>query len=162
MKVTIDGTFIGVRGNTYEHAAKMYSGNKQDKRKLGYTLVTCFDTINKTPMDFEVPLVHELNAASRLIRSAIALEEEEKITITLFVLDALYLNKELLDLVSGHRFILRARAYKWLLKHVDKNLERGCKKIELWGHKVTLYWRPSKEKDKQCRLLITNTPNKRV
>lgn len=162
MKVTIDGTFIGVRGKTYEHAGKMYSGNKQDKGKLGYTLVTCFDIINKTPMDFEVPLVHELNAASRLLRSALALEAEEKITITLFVLDALYLNKELLDLVSRHRFIMKARTYEWLLKHVDENLERGCKEIVLWGHTVTLYWRPSKEKDEQCHLLITNTPNKRV
>jgi len=76
MKVTIDGMFIGVRGKTFEHASKMYSGNKQDKGKLGYTLVTCFDTINKTPMDFEVPLVHELNAASKLIKSALSLEGE--------------------------------------------------------------------------------------
>ena len=32
----------------------------------------------------------------------------------------------------------------------------------LWGHTVTLYWRPSKEKDGPYSLLITNTPNKRV
>lgn len=162
MKVTIDGTFIGVRGKTFEHASKMYSGNKQDKGKRGYTLVTCFDTINKSPIDFEVPLVHELNAASRLLRSALALEEEGKITITLFVLDALYLNKELLDLVSGHKFILRARAYEWLLTHVDENQERGCKEIMLWGHKVTLYWRPSKEKEEKLCLLITNVTCKRI
>ena len=162
VKVTIDGAFIGVRGKTFEHASKMYSGNKQDKGKLGYTLVTCFDTINKTPMDFEVPLVHELNAASRLIRSALALEGEGKITITLFVLDALYLNKELLDLVSGHRFILRARAYDWLFKHVDENLERGCKEIVLWGHTVTLYWRSPEENEEKIRLLITNVSSKRI
>lgn len=162
VKVTIDGAFIGVRGKTFEHASKMYSGNKQDKGKLGYTLVTCFDTINKMPMDFEVPLVHELNAASRLIRSALALEGEGKITITLFVLDALYLNKELLDLVSGHRFILRARAYNWLLKYVDENLERGCKEIVLWGHTVTLYWRSPEENEEKFRLLITNVSSKRI
>jgi len=162
VKVTIDGMFIGVRGKTFEHASKMYSGNKQDKGKLGYTLVTCFDTINKTPMDFEVPLVHELNAASRLIRSALALESKGKITITLFVLDALYLNKELLDLISGHRFVLRAPAYDWLLAHVDENLERGCKEIVLWGHTVMLYWRPSKEKEEKLCLLITNVSSKRI
>jgi len=162
MKVTIDGTFIGVRGKTFEHASKMYSGNKQDKGKLGYTLVTCFDTINKTPIDFEVPLIHELNVASRLLRSALALEGEGKITIALFVLDALYLNKKLLDLVSEHRFIMKARAYDWMLAYVDENQERGCKEIVLWGHTVTLYWRPSKEKDEQYSLLITNTPHKRI
>jgi len=162
MKVTIDGTFIGVRGKTYEYAGKMYSGNKQDKGKQGYTLVTCFDTINKTPMDFEVPLVHELNAASRLLRSALALEGEGKIIITLFVLDALYLNKELLDLVSGHKFILRARACEWLLTHVDENQEKVCKEIVLWGHTVTLYWRPSKEKEEKLCLLITNVSSKRI
>jgi len=162
MKVTIDGTFIGVRGKTFEYAGKMYSGNKQDKGKPGYTLVTCFDTINKSPMDFEVPLVHELNAASRLLRSALALEEEGKITITLVVLDALYLSKELLDLVSGHRFILRAPAHEWLLTHVDENLEEGCKEIVLWRHTVMLYWRPSKEKEEKTCLLITNVSSKRI
>jgi len=162
VKVTVDGTFIGVRGKTFEHASKMYSGNKQDKGKVGYTLVTCFDTVNKSPMCFEVPLVHELNVASMLIKKTIAWEGEGKITITLFVLDALYLNKELLDLVSGHLFIMKARAYEWLLMYVDKNQERGWKEIVLWGHKVTLYWRPPREKDEPYSLLITNTSHKRV
>lgn len=162
VKVTIDGTFIGVRGKTFEHASKMYSGNKRDKGKMGYTLVTCFDTVNKSPMCFEVPLVHELNVASMLIKKTIAWEGEGKIAITLFVLDALYLNKELLGLVSGHLFIIKARAYKWLLTYVDQNQKRGWKEIVLWGHKVTLYWHPSKEKDEQYSLIITNTPHKRV
>jgi hypothetical protein len=162
VKVTIDGIFIGVRGKTFEHASKMYSGNKQDKGKLGYTLVTCFDTINKTPIDFGVPLIHEFNAASKLLKSALALEEEGKITITLFVLDALYLSKELLDLVSKHRFILRARAYEWLLKHVDEKQKKGCKEIVLRGHIVMLHWRPSKEKEEKLCLLITNVTCKRI
>jgi hypothetical protein len=162
VKVTIDGMFIGVRGKTFEHASKMYSGNKQDKGKLGYTLVTCFDTINKMPMDYEVPLVHEFNAASKLLRSALALEEEGKINITLFVLDALYLSKELLDLVSRHRFIIRARSYKWLLTNVDEKQKSGCKEIILWGHTVMLHWRPSKEKEEKLCLLITNVTCKRI
>lgn len=102
MKLTIDETFIGVRRKTFQHASKMYSGNKQNKGKRGYALVTCFDTSNKTLMDFEIPLVQELNGAFRLLRRVLTLEEEGTITITLFILDALYLNKEVLDLVSGY------------------------------------------------------------
>jgi len=160
VKVIIDGMFIGLRGKTFEHASKMYSGNKQDKGKQGYTLVTCFDTINKTPIDFEVPLVHELNAASKLIKSALTLEKEGAITITLFVLDALYLNKELLDLLSDHLFIIRARAHDWLLTYVDKKQERGYKEIVLWGHTIRIYWRPPEKNEEKPRLLITNVSSK--
>ena len=75
----------------------MYSGNKRDRGKVGYTIVTCFDAVNKLPMSFEVPLIHELNVAPLLIRKAIEWENVGEITITLFVLDALYFNKEVLD-----------------------------------------------------------------
>ena len=95
--------------------------------------------MNKSPTYFEVPLVHELNVASMLIKKAIAWEGEGKITVNLFVLDALYLNKELFNLVSEHLFIMRAPAYEWLLTHVDQNQKRVCKEIVLWGHTVTLY-----------------------
>jgi len=162
VKVTIDGMFIGVRGKTFEHASKMYSGNKQDKGKPGYTLVTCFDTVNKSPMSFAVPLIHELNAAATLIKKVIDWEQQGKILVELFVFDALYLNKELLDLVSKHHFIMRAPAHDWLLTHVDENQKRGCKSIVLWDHAVLLYWRPSKEKEEKTCLLITNTSHKKI
>lgn len=134
VKATIDGMFLGVRGKKFERAHKI-SGNKKDRGKVGYTIVTCFDAVNKLPMSFEVPLIHELNAAPILIKKAIEWEKEGKITITLFVLDALYFNKEVLNLISEHEFIIRAPAHEWLLKDVDKNVERGCKEIELWGIK---------------------------
>jgi len=162
VKVTIDGMFIGVRGKTFEHASKMYSGNKQDKGKRGYTLVTCFDTVNKSPMTFAVPLIHELNVASTLIKKMIDWEQKGKILIELFVFDALYLNKELIDLVSGHFFVMRAPTHDWLLTYVDENQKRGCKQIVLWGHTVLLYWRPSKEKDGKTCLLTTNTTHKKI
>jgi len=31
---------------------------------------------------------------------------------------------------------------------INKEEERGCKEIELWGNKVTLYWKESKDKKK--------------
>ena len=141
IKITIDGMFIGVRGKKFEKASKMYSGNKQDKGKVGYTLVTCFDTINKLPMGFEVPIIHEINAALFLIKKAITLEEKGKITIDLFVLDSLYFSKEIFRLLSGYLFIIRAPAYEWILEHVDKISDHGCKEIVLWGNKVLLYCR---------------------
>jgi hypothetical protein len=148
--------FIGVRGKKFEHAMKMYSGNKKDKGKFGYTLVTCFDTLNKLPMDFKVPLVHEPNAAPGIIKEILEWEREGKIIIELFVFDALYLNKKIFDLVSGHRFILRAPAHERLLGYVDKSVKKGQKEIILWGHSITLHWRPSKEKKEEIRLLISS------
>jgi hypothetical protein len=137
-------TFIGVRGKTFENAQKMYSGNKKEKGKRGYTLVSAFDTVNKLPMDFEVPRVHEIHAAPSLINNAISWEREGEICLDTIILDALYLNKELLDLLFGHKYIIRAPAQEWLTKYVDENLPSGKKEITLWGHKVTLYWKPRK------------------
>jgi len=162
IKVTMDGTFIGLRGKKFERAMKMYSGNKKDKGKPGYTIVTCFDSVNKLPMSFEVPLIHEVNVAPILIKKALEWEKDNKITIQLFVLDGLYFNKEVLNLISKHKFVMRAPANKWLLKYVDKNVERGCKEIELWGHKVLICWHQTKENHDKYNLLITNANSNRI
>ena len=156
IKITIDGTFIGVWGNTYEHASKMYSGNKKDRGKVGYTLVTCFDTTNKLPMSFEVPIIHELHACVPLLKKVISWEKEGLIAIDAIILDALYLNKEILDVLCEHRFIIRAPAQKWLLRFVDVRFVRGHKDIVLWGHNVTLYWKITTDKKEKYKLLVTN------
>lgn len=160
VKITIDGTFIGVRGKTYEKATKMYSGNKKDKGKKGYTIVTCFDTTNKQPMSINCPLIHELHPAQEFIKKAIDWEKLGSITIELFVFDALYFNKGLLEQVSYHKYIIRAPAYKWLLEYVDKTTSKGSKYITLWGHEVCLHWK--KNKDEEYILLITNSDYKKV
>ena len=156
IKITIDGTFIGVWGKTYEHASKMYSGNKKDRGKAGYTIVTCFDTTNKLPMSFEVPIIHELHGCLPLIKKVISWEKEGLIAVDTIILDALYLNKKILNLLSGHRFIIRAPARKWLVRFIPHTSAKGYKEIELWGHKVTLHWKPSKDRDEKYMLLITN------
>ena len=104
INITIDGTFIGVRGKKYEGATKMYSGNKKDRGKRGYTIVTYFDSTNKMPISFETTNIHEIHAFETLIQRVIEMEKKEK---------------------------------------------RGCKEIELWGNKVTLYWKESKDKKKK-------------
>jgi hypothetical protein len=162
IKVTLDGMFLGLRGKKFEKASKMYSGNKNDKGKAGYTIVTCFDSVNKLPMSFDVPLIHEVNAAPILIKKVLDWEKDNKITIQLFVLDALYFNKEVLNLISKHKFVMRTPAKNWLLKYIDKNVEKGCKEIELWEHKVLLCWRKTKENHDNYNLLIANTNSNRI
>ena len=156
--ITIDGTFIGVRGKKYENAHKMYSGNKKDKGKKGYTIVTCFDSTNKMPITFECPNIHEIHAFPKLLEKV---KKLEGIRIKLMVLDALYFNKEILDEVSNYNFIMRVPSYEWLIKYIDKEMEEGCKEIELWTHKVVLYWKYSKE-SKGYKLLITNTKSNKA
>jgi len=143
--LTMDGTFIGVRGKKYEGAHKMYSGNKKDKGKKGYTIVTCFDSTNKMPISFEVPTIHEIHAFPRLIEKARKLEKEGKIRIKFIVLDALYLSKEIINEISHYNFIRRVPSKDWIIKYIDGEREKGHKEIELWGHKVTLHWKYSKK-----------------
>lgn len=164
INITIDGTFIGVRGEKYEGATKMYSGNKKDRGKKGYTIVTCFDSTNKMPISFEVPNIHEIHAFEKLIEKIIEMEKEREIIINKVILDALYFNKRIIDMLSLHKFIIRAPSYEWLLEKINKEEKRGCKEIELWGNKVTLYWKESKDKKKKNEydLLITNAPDKRI
>jgi len=166
INITIDGTFIGVRGEKYEGATKMYSGNKKDRGKEGYTIVTCFDSTNKMPITFETTNIHEIHAFETLIERAIEMEKEGEIIINKIVLDALYFNKKIIDMLSLHKFIIRTPSYEWLLEKINKEVKRGCKEIELWGNKVTLYWKKSKDKKKKkgnkYDLLITNAPDKRI
>lgn len=68
----------------------------------------------------------------------------------------------MLNLLSGHEFVIRAPTHEWLLKYVDKNTPRGCKEIELWGHEVMLYWKRHREDNQKYVLLVTNTNRKRI
>ena len=85
------------------------------------------------PISFETTNIHEIHAFETLIQRVIEMEKKGEIIINKVILDALYFNKRIIDMLSLHKFIIRAPSYEWLLEKINKEEKRGCKEIELWG-----------------------------
>lgn len=79
--IVIDGTFIGVRGETFE-----YAGCIAETLGTGESLdiLTAFDAVNKLPLTAKIGIISEKNTAMEM---RCAWEKEGKIKIKAFVFD---------------------------------------------------------------------------